>query len=308
MIPILVGMLVDKYYLDNYLQKNSPITFDFVIWFNVFFNFPHIICSSLLFVDKQYLSFFRKSLLILLMASAVFVVVFIAFRSSVMQEMVTLFALVWTIKHVVGQQFSMTRIFLRAKEDWAFLVWKHYGIFIASLMFLGIYARVYTRYFSYIRPLLKLFEQQPWPLLLPFFVTSVVLALRAHRANNQIGARMVYANVFMMVGSCFLFSEQYFCLAALGPRVIHDLSAFYFYGVHSYNKGRVASSGWFTNFFKRLQPIPLFMLSSTLGVFVMFYCMKIGDLTIYHALSAIHFYTESFFWKADSPARKFLSF
>lgn len=306
--PILLLFIGDKFILDGYFRKNLPISLDFLIWFNILFNFPHIICSSLLFFDKKYLAAFKIQFLKLVGLALAFVAIGATFWSSSLREATTLFALIWTIKHVVGQQFSMTRIFLRAKEDWLFILWKNYGIFVAVLIFLGIYSRVYTRYFSFIRPTLKLFEQHPWWFILPFLIVTSLLLKRAHDAKNKMGSYMLIANSFMMLSSVLLFSEQYFCLASLGPRIIHDLSAFYFYGVHSFNKKATFKGTSFLAFINRYQPVPLFLLSSVISVSLMYFCLNIHDLTIYHALSAIHFYTESFFWKAGSPSRQFLHF
>ncbi|MCA9507373.1 MAG: hypothetical protein KC505_03000 [Myxococcales bacterium] len=310
LIPIAVLMIVDLVVFSGYFKTRSPLTLEFVLWLNLFLNFPHIICSSLLLADKKYLSFFKDKLLYLAIFGIFAVFILVAFDSAGLREAVTLFALIWTVKHVIGQQFSMTKIFLKRKENLTFKIWKSYGVFISSSLFLCIYSRIYTNYFSYLKPFLNLFEQYSLYFTIPAIVLSAILLFQVRESAGILsGKLMIVGNLCMVLVSCFLFSQDYFSLAVLGPRIIHDFSALYFYGAHSYNKKKVKKSGSFFDFIHRNQPIPLFFASSLLGCGLMYFCQNIiFDLTIYHALSALHFYTESFFWKADSPAREFLHF
>ncbi len=308
-LPVMMLAFVDRIFFDEYIKNNSPMTLDFILWFNIAFNFPHIICSFLIMCEKNYIIHFRQKLLALFVASLCFVSILVSFRSSFLQETITLVALLWTVKHVVGQQFSMTKIFLRVKEDWVFKAWRIYGILIASLVFLGIYSKIYTYYFGYLYPVFEIFNKYSFFCVLPVFILSAVLLDRSIRARNKSGTYMIIGNMLMVASSVILYSHEYYCLSALGPRIIHDLSALYFYGIHSFNKRKSRTMPKnFWGIMNHFQPLPLFISSSFLSVSILWLCFRYGDLNIYHALSAIHFYTESFFWKNDSPAREHLVF
>src|SRR5437762_4035318 len=73
--------------------------------------------------------------------------------------------------------------------------------------------------------------------MLGLCVLIFMLAIPCYRQiNSTAGKAFLIANSAMPIVSVYLYAEGYYFFAVLGPRVIHDATAFIFYMVHDYNR------------------------------------------------------------------------
>ena len=301
-VPIMLAILAHLYVDSFRVPFQPPMELDFAIWFNLLLNFPHIIFSNLLLLNKKYLVAFKYELLKIAIAAVLLGGAYVAFSSSGAAELAVGLTLVWTVKHVVGQQFAITRMYLRAEAGAIFTLWKTYGVTLGALLFVSMFAQM--GYFVVLWPILKAFTRHIYELQIPFLVLGGILLMRALRSGARYGAQLIIANTCMVLISSFAYAESLFLLVGLGPRIVHDFTAMQFYGVHCFNRER--SKRPVADHAALLRPLGLFALSAVLGCGLMAVCKQTGNMAPYYTLAALHFCTEAFFWKQDSPARQFI--
>jgi hypothetical protein len=153
---------------------------------------------------------------------------------------------------------------------------------------------------------------------------AAVLTLACHwRIPTAMGRFYLWANALMVLQSSVCYWQGYAFLAILGPRLVHDLTAFTFYIAHDVNRHGT-----------RPQNL-LYRLASKLGMGVFWVCPAVAILLTYligrfadplanlvvtpvlgHSLpyaasfvivgylGLLHYYTEVFTWKQGSPYRR----
>ena len=313
LIIIALVFSFDVLFFGQALRKASPVMIEFTAWFNAFFNFPHIICSLLLFSSRENVKFSRDKLARFGIASGVFLLIFLSLNHlddmyfNVAIEVVTLTALLWTIKHVVNQQFSIGLVFLKKKETWQYSLWRWSGLALSCLVFLGIYAKVYTSYFHYLYDVFEFLTEHCLAVLVMYLGLSILAYRSVVDEGARLGLSMILWNSFMVARSYGLYAKSYFILAILGPRIVHDLTAIHFYSTYIANRSASKNSipeKKQSMFHVLYRPVTRYILFSMAGGALFMWSFENYDLMdIYHGMAALHFYIESFFWKRSSPSR-----
>jgi hypothetical protein len=151
-----------------------------------------------------------------------------------------------------------------------------------------------------------------------------VLTIACHlRIKTSLGRFYLWANALMVLQSGWFYAEGYAFLAILGPRLVHDLTAFTFYVAHDVNRHgrepqnllyRLASKLGLGIFWvcpacailltyliaEFTDPLARFVVTPLLGYDLPY----LASFLIVGYLGLLHYYTEVFTWRHGSPYRQ----
>jgi hypothetical protein len=145
--------------------------------------------------------------------------------------------------------------------------------------------------------------------------------------RTALGKWFLWANVLLVLSSFYFYLEQYYFLAILIPRLVHDSTAYIFYVAHDYNKHHLHPQNALYRYAERCK-IHIFIVLPLCSFLLTFFLQSYGDLmvnfiteTLFSVeagkvitvgfigyLALMHYYTEAFTWKSDSPYRQFIAF
>ena len=316
-IPIcLLLQVFDSWFLQDYLKAHLPASPTHFLLFQILFGTPHIIASTVVLVtNKDYLQRYQGKLLgMTLVLALIFGIgsLFIPYR--------VFYILVagWTVLHVLKQQHGVARGLCRLPA-WSFHLLLGLSVAAGLCIYLGIFLH------SSLEP--KHIEGLKY-LSSGFCICLFLSAFYCQRyVSTTLGKYFYWANIFLVLSSFYLYMQQYYFLAILAPRLVHDTTAYIFYVTHDYNKHCQKPQNFLYSLTKHLR-WPIFVVLPLLSFALAFALQAYGDemvkqLTTYFFgveirkvitlgvlgyLALMHYYTESFTWKQDSPYRQFISF
>jgi hypothetical protein len=312
----LVIYALDRLFFDSYLQANLRISPESYFWLGLFFGTPHIIASNvILLTNLDYIKFYWRSLV----GVTLFIICFFAIGNALLSYY-TLFALVatTTIIHVVKQQIGIGNSSARLSGLW-FNLWS-WAIIVSGIL---LYNAIYLQY--------VLSQEHVYVIkiaLLVVAVLTVMLAIICHRSiSNNMGKTFLWFNTLMMLSSLFFYQEKYYFFAVLGPRFIHDVTAFVIYCTHDYNRHSRNAKNALYRLINKVHvssfiavPIIAIVITYLINVYVdvavelitmPLFNMKVNRIISFSLigyLSLLHYYTESFTWRNPSPYKQFIRF
>jgi hypothetical protein len=316
-IPLcLLLQLIDSWFWQGFLQQNLPTNPKHFLLFQILFGTPHIVASSIVLVSNtEYLKLYK--LKIMLMTAAI-IVVFGVGSLFIPYKALYVIVAAWTVYHVLKQQIGVGRSLYRL-PNWAFylLLWMSVasGIFI----YIGIFMKN-----SLDAQLLEWIKLAAG-ILCAGLVCSALLCERY--VTTQSGRCFLWANVLLVLSSFYLYLQQYYFLAILIPRLVHDVTAYVFYVVHDYNKHHRQPKNFMYHYAARCH-LPIFIVLPLFSFALTFVLQSYGDdafnaitefffgveirkaitLGLLGYLALMHYYTEAFTWKQGSPYRRFIGF
>ena len=316
-IPLcLLLQLFDSSFWNGYLQHNLPSSPKHFLLFQILFGTPHIIASAILLTsNSEYLKFFKTKILLMTIALAIF----FSIASQILSYRV-LYIMVasWTVFHVLKQQHGIARgICGLPGRAFNLLLWLSVsaGIFIYVGIFLNkILSVQQANWISIISGVLCIC------LLLTSFVCQ-------RYVKTGFGKVFMWANTLLVVSSFYLYNQQYYFLAILVPRLVHDATAYVFYVVHDYNRHHGHPQNLLYRYTSRLK-LHIFIVLPLLSFSLAFVLQAYGNqvfnvitnfffgveirkaitLGLLGYLGLMHYYTEAFTWKSNSPYRKYIGF
>ena len=316
-IPIcLVLQLLDSLFWGGYLQEALPSSPKHFLLFQVLFGTPHIIASTILTASNtEYLKTYRVKIITMTVALAVF----FGIGSLVLSHRV-LYILVasWTVYHVLKQQHGIARGVCKL-SSWQFYLQLWLSIVAGILIYIGIFLNK-----SLLPDQAELIRQ----VSAVFCAGLVAGTLICHKtAPTLFGKTFLWSNTLMVLASFYLYVQQYYFLAILVPRLIHDATAYIFYVAHDYNRHHAAPQNFIYRTAASLR-INIFIVLPVLSFALAFMLQQYGDyffnnmmqflfgveirkaitLVVLGYLALMHYYMESFTWKGDSPYRRFIAF
>lgn len=316
-IPLcLVLQVLDISFWGHYLQQSLPSSPKHFLLFQILFGTPHIIASAILLTsNSEYFGYFKNKILWMTLALAVFFG-----AGSLFIPYYAFYVLVasWTIFHVLKQQYGIARGVCRL-PGWAFNLLLGLSVAAGLLIYIGIF----------LKNTLDV-QQAEWIRhgaagLSIGLVFSTVLCQRY--VANTFGKLFLWANTLLVVSSFYLYTQQYFFLAILVPRLVHDATAYIFYVTHDYNRHHEQPKNLIYRWARRLN-IHVFIVLPVLSFLLAFILQQYGDawigwmsqailgfetrkavtLGLIGYLALMHYYTEAFTWKQGSPYRRFIGF
>ncbi len=316
-IPLcLILQLIDRFLFSGTWLNGLPTAPQHFILFQFLFGTPHIIASAIIITSNDdYFHHYKRRLFLM----SLFIMLFFGLTSLFLpyRFLYILVASV-TVFHVLKQQFGLARGVCKLPDI------EFYTLLILSLS-AGIL--IYMGIFLYKVLTVNQAEIIQWAAgLICLFIVLISFYCQRY-SNSIIGKGFLWGNTLLVISSFYLYQQNYFFLAILVPRLIHDATAFYCYVVHDYNKHHGAPKNLLYKVAQKVNLSCFVVLPiTTLGL--TFILQSYGDayfnqLTMflfgtdfYKAISVgfigylglMHYYTESFTWKKNSPYKAFIAF
>ncbi|HEY8218821.1 MAG TPA: hypothetical protein VIF86_01860 [Methylobacter sp.] len=316
-IPLcLLLQLLDSWFWQGFLQQNLPSSPKHFLLFQIIFGTPHIVASSILLMSNtEYLKLYKLKIL---MMTAAIIMVFGVGSLFIPYKALYVTVAAWTVYHVLKQQIGVGRSLYRL-PDWAFYLLLWMSVAAGIFIYIGIFMKN-----SLDAQLLESIRLAAGALC----AGLVCVALLCERyVTTQPARYFLWSNVLLVLSSFYLFVQQYYFLAILIPRLVHDVTAYVFYVVHDYNKHHRQPKNSMYHYAARCH-LPIFIVLPLCSFALTFALQSYGDdavnaitefffgveirkaitLGLLGYLALMHYYTEAFTWKQGSPYRRFIGF
>ncbi|MGY6276401.1 hypothetical protein [Methylomonas sp. MgM2] len=312
---VLISWL-DRFGFDHALRDMLPSSPSHFLLFNILFGTPHIIASNLLlFGHADYVSAFRNKLI----GMTLFIIVFFGIGSLfIPYRFLYVISASWTVYHVLKQQHGIAKAVCRLPA-WAFYAQLWLSVGAGIFIYMGIFLK------NSLEPAQAQFVLQIASVLTAGLVFSTLFCQKY--VPSRFGVYFLWANTCLVLASWYVYIEQYYFLAILMPRLVHDITAYSFYICHDVNRhGKAPETGLFRLAGRCHVPIavvlPLlsFLLTYLFQVYgddlVNLILQTLFSTQVYKAvtlgligyLALMHYYTEAFIWAGGSPLRRYIRF
>lgn len=292
-LPIsLLVVIADIFFLDRTLQETLPNTPNKFFLFTLFFVLPHIIASLLTFGEKEYIVHYKKQISYSLIFSIVVTAIFVALPQK---AYLSIFGII-TLFHVIGQQFGLNSGFSQVRGK-LFVQWKYIGFASATISSVLLYfpadksIQLYNGFL--IANILNLIIFLWWTLKC------------IKESKTQFGKRYFVSNFALLLFTFIFVILKYPFFAILGPRFVHDTTAFTFYLVHNVNRSSVSKNFFISPIMKiGVAMILTFASAMLLALFV----NNLNYFAFITFLTIMHYCVESFMWKGQTLHKQFIKF
>ncbi|ASF47344.1 hypothetical protein [Methylovulum psychrotolerans] len=316
-IPLCLALqLLDTGLWQSYLKTHLPSSPNHFLLFQILFGTPHIIASAVLLVSNgDYWQHYQRKIVLMTIALAAFFGIgslFIPYKAFY------ILVATWTVLHVLKQQHGVARGVCRLPA-WAYHLLLGLSVTAGIFIYIGIFLKNSLDV-----------QQTEWlqHLIAGLCVGLTGSALLCQRyVKTAFGKGFLWANVLLILSSFYLYAQQYYFLAILVPRLVHDVTAYIFYVTHDYNKHHQQPQNALYRLSKTCQ-LPIVVVLPALSFALAFVLQAYGDFWVGQLtefffgveirkvitigligyLGLMHYYTESFTWKQDSPYRQFIGF
>jgi hypothetical protein len=316
-IPLCLALqMADGWFWHGLLREHLPARATHFLLFQILFGTPHIVASSILLASNtEYLKLYRRK--ILLMTAAIAAVFGIGSLFIPYQVFYVLVA-AWTVYHVLKQQHGVARGVCRL-PSWAFYLLLWLSVAAGLFVYIGIFLKnsLDAQQTEWIKQIAGL-------LCAGLFLSA--LYCQRHAAT-AFGKWFLWSNIFLVLSSYYLYLQQYYFLAILVPRLVHDATAYIFYVTHDYNKHHHHPRNFLYRYAARCN-VNIFIVLPVCSFALAFVLQAYGDnvvsamtefffgveirkvitLGLLGYLALMHYYTEAFTWKQGSPYRQFIAF
>jgi len=308
--------LADEMYWGNYLKSILPSSPTHFLLFQILFGTPHIVASAILVTTNiEYVKFFKSKLIGM---TALIILVFGVGSLFIPYKVLYIITACWTVYHVFKQQHGIGKGVCRL-PGWAFY-W---------LLWLSVSAGIFIYMGIFMKNSLDA-QQAEWVKLIAGTLTiglilSSVLCQRY--VPTRFGKYFLWSNTLLIVSSFYMYIQQYYFLAILIPRLVHDATAYVFYVAHDYNKHHEKPQNTLYKYAARCN-IQVFLVLPIMSFVLTYFLQAYGDqlvnlitqyffgTEIYKAitlgligyLSLMHYYMEGSTWQAGSPLRRYIRF
>jgi hypothetical protein len=298
-IPVVLLIIAcDQLFFSSRLQLLLPDSPERIFLFLVFFNLPHIVASHFSFLDGEYFSLYKWRLIAIVLFIVLAVTLIPRFLGL---EAFFLFFATWTIVHVVGQQFGIARMF-SSFSNLSFGIWKYSGAILSLALYFGVYAP-------------NLLAQVSRPLMLAGEVVLAILFLamtiQAHfKTQDRFGRKFLWSTFAALATAGVCYGLGYPFFVVLIPRVLHDVTAFLFYGIHDHNRSLVSRENWLYRVLKPSFVSPALLgpcLAVVLAFPITYFVQHQWAYSLMAGLGFFHYYTDGFVWKSASVHRRYIS-
>jgi hypothetical protein len=316
-IPLcLMLQMVDGWFWHGFLRENLPSRPTHFLLFQILFGTPHILASTIVLASNtEYLKFYQRNLIWMTAALAI---VFGVGSLFIPYRVFYVLVAAWTVYHVLKQQHGVARGVCRL-PSWAFYLLLWLSVAAGLVVYIGIFLKnsLDAQQTEWIKQIAGL-------LCAGLFLSAIYCQ---RYVSTAFGKWFFWSNIFLVLSSFYLFLQQYYFLAILVPRLVHDATAYIFYVTHDYNRHhnhpqnfiyRYAAH-WNLNIFIVL-PVCSFALAFVLQAYgdnivsaitELFFGVEIHKaitLGLLGYFALMHYYTEAFTWKQESPYRRFIAF
>jgi hypothetical protein len=316
-IPLCLALqMADAGFWHGLIRENLPAKPSHFLLFQILFGTPHILASSILLASNtEYLKYYRRNILLM---TATIAAVFGIGSLFIPYQVFYVLVASWTVYHVLKQQHGVARGVCRL-PSWAFYLLLWLSVAAGLFVYIGIFLKnsLDAQQTEWIKQIAGL-------LCAGLFLSA--LYCQRHAAT-AFGKWFLWSNIFLVLSSFYLYLQQYYFLAILAPRLVHDATAYIFYVTHDYNKHHHHPQNFLYRFAARFN-VNIFIVLPVCSFALTFVLQAYGDnivsaitefffgveirkvitLGLLGYLALMHYYTEAFTWKQGSPYRQFIAF
>jgi len=316
-VPLSLSIIwLDRMQFDSALREWLPTSPGHFLLFQLFFGTPHIIASNVLLVsNRDYFQTFKRKII----GMTLFIAVFFGIGSLfIPYRVLYVISACWTVYHVLKQQLGIAKPACRL-PSWAFHLQLVGCVGAGIFIYLGVFLKnSLTDDQSLL--IAEIARDLTWCLLLA--------TLLCHKyVKTLFGQTFLWANTLLVVSTWYVYSEGYYFIAILIPRLVHDITAYSFYITHDVNRHGETPRNRLFNWAKACR-LPVVIVLPLLSFALTYLLQAYGDVwvnwilqtlfaTEFHKavtlgligyLALMHYYTETFVWTADSPLRRYIRF
>ena len=286
-----------NYLLKLGLQNIFPTSAEQLLVLGIIFENPHIVASNVMMLNREYLQFYKRKLVVglcLIIGLSLVLITLFGVKAFLT------FFYTWTIYHVIRQQIGIGKMINRESSR-MYTIWSGFFLVISLVIAFSVgYLHADTLSVSKQTLLLSLSV-----LLSLFLVFSVICLVRL---ENRQGKLFLAANVALIFTAVFSLYAGFPLFVILLPRIVHDTTAFIIYINHETNRSTP---------YKKLflyTAIPSLPIWATLLTFSLLWGAALTYsgtwITVWIAigLALVHYLTEAFTWRHGSLHRKYLRF
>lgn len=307
---------LDQFAFNHLLRDLLPSSPTHFLLFQVLFGTPHIIASNLMLLShRDYLQTYKYKLI----GMTLFIVVFFGIGSLfIPYRVLYIITAAWTVYHVLKQQHGIAKAVCRL-PSWAFYLQLSCSVGAGIFIYLGVFLKN-----SFTLETATLIWQVASVLTLALLGSTV---LCRKYVTSEMGCYFLWANTLLVVASWYVYSQEYYFLAILMPRLVHDVTAYSFYVSHDVNRhGQQPQNALFR--IAAACHVPVAWVLVLLSILLTYLLQSYGDdwvnwllqslfaTQVYKAvtlgligyLALMHYYTEAFVWAAGSPLRRYIRF
>ena len=316
-IPVcLLLRFFDSWFWHDYLQQSLPNSPYHFILFQIMVGTPHIIASTVVLASNaEYLSRYKFNIIGMTIAIAL---AYSIGNMVIPYRVLYLIVATWTVFHVLKQQHGIAKGICRLPDkEYTQILWL--SVAAGVCIYVGIFLNQ------------NLTDGQTFWLKSAAGLLCIALiacTIKSHHyVTTTFGKWFLWSNVLLVLCSFYLYQQHYFFLAILAPRFVHDATAYVFYVTHDYNKHHKHPQNLIYRYAARCG-IHVFLVLPAISFFLAFILQAYGDtmvnaitrffwgtefykvitLGLLGYLALMHYYTEAFTWKSDSPYRQFIAF
>jgi len=308
--------MADVWFWHGYLRESLPTKPTHFLLFQILFGTPHILASTFVLLGSvEYMKRYQRNLIIVTAAIAL---IFGIGSLFIPYQVFYVFVAAWTVYHVLKQQHGLARGICRL-PSWAFYLLLGLSVAAGLLIYIGIFLKNSLE--AQQAEMLK----QAAGLLCMALIVSTIYCQRY--VSSTFGKWFLWSNILLVISSFYFYVQQYYFLAILVPRLVHDATAYIFYVTHDYNKHYKHPQNFLYRYAAQLNihvfivlPLCSFVLAFVLqaygdnmvSVITEFFfgveIRKVITLGLLGYLALMHYYTEAITWKQESPYRRFIAF
>jgi hypothetical protein len=308
----LLIMILDRFVWNGSLLRALPTSPQSFFFFQLIFGTPHILASSvILFTNGNYLHAYWPRLLLF---TAVILVFFGVGSLFIPYEGFLAVVGAATVLHVIKQQVGIGKGLCRLASP-VYDAWGWTLIVFGSILYFAVYV---SPQFTPVQA--AWVHGSLWVLgTLAFFLTLACHWL----IKTTLGRLYLWGNAVMVLQSALFYSQGYPFLTILGPRLVHDVTAFAFYVAHDVNRHAEQPRNFLYRWASKLGlgiawvcPVVALLLTFLIGQCIdpladalvpriLGYDIDYAvSFLIVGYLGLLHYYTEAFTWRKGSPYRE----
>jgi hypothetical protein len=290
---------VDVLFLNGWVKSHLPFVPEQLAGYTVLFNAPHLVASELTFFDRDYLSYYRKQLLLGIPTSIAIVLLVIHFCTLAQMQMVNVALVNY---HLMAQQIGLSRPMTESRGPWLdALKWMAVVVYIAA------FAPVF-----FPTPGSQPFIPVVWNAALLLLIPMAYAFTEVYRgARTTVGRLYVLGNALMLAAMIPGAKLGYFFFLILVPRLVHDFTAYSFYVTHDRNRNREVAHNVIYRWV-RGAGVPVAVLFPVLSIALAYglshaldgrgFALFIGPIALFH------YFIEGVIWKGSAPHRSSIAF
>ena len=293
---VIVALIIDSIF-NLGLREALPSSPYQIFIYSLIFGYPHIMASNLIFLDKEYIQFYKSAIIErAIIASLIVFLVYEAFGINGFYA----FFYAWTVLHVTKQQLGIGKM-LNQSSSMLYSYWGWGYTLLAIFLSAGV--GFYGNNISIPRNQM---------LNIIYIMTVIVVTLAAYlftRIQKQSGRLYLISNIGLLLLTVYSYYSGLLLFVILAPRIVHDVTAYMFYIAHDTNRNTPAAKNYI---YKLTNPyLPIWTVCIGLSLIIAYFVTtKPGNLALLTGLvlSMMHYITESITWRGGTLHRKYLSF